>query len=178
MPKIFLSEVPCSQEFMQTLQKALPEINNQTLYTYLVLRKVTTDLENALESYFSHYNISAGKFVLLMSLYLNSEGMKPSELAQHCGVTQATISGLLNGLEKSQLIVRETHNQDGRAYVIKLSEYGVKLINNIRPEFFSCIGKMFDSFMAEERQALCGLLERLCLKTQLLSNLKPQATTA
>lgn len=158
MPKIFLAEVPCTDEFLSALNKHFPEIDSFSFYTYLTIRKVSSDLENALESYFSLYGVSAGRFMVLLILAASEKGMMPSELAQQCGVTQATISGLLNGLEKSGLIMRETHNHDGRAYVIKLAPKGTDLLAQVKPEFFSCLSKMMDTFNLEEKQQLVKCL--------------------
>ncbi len=166
MQKLFLSESPGSTEFMQGLNHLFPEVNSYSFYTFLTLRKASSDLENSLETYFSGYGVSAGRFMLLLLLSSNPEGMMPSELAQKCGVTQATISGLLNGLEKSQFIVRATHARDGRAYVIKLSEQGQELLNRVKPEFFNCLNNMMAEFSHEEKQQMVGCLSRLsgCLK--------------
>src|SRR5690606_37964653 len=111
------------------------------------------------ESYFSLYGVSSGRFMLLMILSANANGMMPSELAQQCGVTQATVSGLLNGLEKAQLIVRETHTHDGRAYVIKLSEKGDELLKKVKPEFLKCLDKMMGSFDLVEKKNMVTMLD-------------------
>lgn len=166
MPKLLLSEVPCSDEFLKGLNQHFPEVDSYSFYTYLTLRKVSSDLENSLESYFSSYGVSAGRFMLLLLLSSNPEGMMPSELAQQCGVTQATISGLLSGLEKAQLIMRETHSHDGRAYVIKLSEQGADLLNLVKPEFLKCVHNMMDQFTLDEKQQMVNHLSRFrnCLE--------------
>lgn len=166
MPKLLMSDVPCTPEFLQGLGHHFPEVDSYSFYTYLTLRKVSSDLENSLESYFSSYGVSAGRFMLLLLLSSQSGGMMPSELALQCGVTQATISGLLNGLEKSQLILRETHLQDGRAFVIKLSEKGQALLNLVKPEFLNCVHSMMEKFSVEEKQNMVACLSRFggCLQ--------------
>jgi DNA-binding MarR family transcriptional regulator len=178
MPKILLTEVPCSDEFLTGLKQLFPEVDAYSFYTYLTLRKVTSDLENTLESYFSSYGVSAGRFMLLLLLSANDSGMMPSELAQQCGVTQATISGLLNGLEKAQLIVRETHNHDGRAYVIKLSNQGLDLLNKVKPEFLKCVHNMMGEFSLEEKQGMVSSLARFSNCLKLMTELKTARLTA
>lgn len=172
MPKFFLAEVPCTDEFIEGLRQHCPEVDPYSLYTYLTLRKVSNDLENALEGYFSSYGVSTGRFTLLMILSSADNGLMPSELATECGVTQATISGLLNGLEKSQLIVRETHSHDGRAYVIKLSLKGQELLTKVKPEFLICINKMMSGFNLEEKKGMVDLLHRFNSTLACLMDLK------
>jgi DNA-binding MarR family transcriptional regulator len=177
MSKIFLSEVPCTDEFLAGLNRHFPEVDSFSFYTYLTLRKVTSDLENALESYFSLYGVSSGRFMLLMILSAHEGGMMPSELAQQCGVTQATVSGLLNGLEKAQLIMRETHTHDGRAYVIKLAPKGHELLNKVKPEFLSCVGRMMSGFSLEEQKQLVSQLARVSSSVKHLTDLKTTRMT-
>src|SRR5690606_14911567 len=124
------------------------------------------------------HGVSAGRFMLLMLLNTNPAGMMPSELAQHCGVTQATISGLLNGLEKGQLIHRETHNHDGRAYVIKLSDKGLALLNRVRPEFLGCVDGIMGKYSAEEKKILIDLMSRLGDEIKSITELKAARLSA
>ncbi len=172
MPKLLMSEVPCTPEFLQGLGQHFPEVDSYSFYTYLTLRKISSDLENSLESYFSSYGVSAGRFMLLLLLSSQPDGMMPSELALQCGVTQATISGLLNGLEKSQLIARETHSKDGRAFVIKLSEKGRSLLNLVKPEFLKCVHDMMGTFTLEEKTTMVGTLSRFGSCLQQFTELK------
>lgn len=46
------------------------------------------------------HRLSEGKFVLLCLLHDRSEGLAPHELATRAGVTRATVTGLLDGLER------------------------------------------------------------------------------
>lgn len=172
MSKILISQAPVTEEFLASLNTHFPECDAYSFYTYLTIRKVTSDLENALESYFSLYGVSSGRFMLLMILSANENGMMPSELAQQCGVTQATVSGLLNGLEKAQLIVRETHNHDGRAYVIKLSPKGEELLKKVKPEFLSCLDKMMGNFDIAEKRNMVTMLDRFNSSIKCLQDLK------
>ena len=172
MPKLLMSEVPCSDEFLKSLNLHFPEVDSYSFYTYLTLRKVSSNLENSLESYFSSYGVSAGRFMLLLLLSSKSDGMMPSELAEQCGVTQATISGLLNGLEKTELILRETHTHDGRAYVIRLSEKGRELLTQLKPEFLNCVNHMMEQFSVEEKQLLVGILSRFSESLKHFTELK------
>ena len=172
MSKLLLSEVPCSNEFLKGLSQHFPEVDSYSFYTYLTLRKVSSDLENALESYFATYGVSTGRFMLLLLLSSNNTGMMPSELAHQSGVTQATISGLLNGLEKTKLIIRETHSHDGRAYVIKLSSQGCELLNLLKPEFLKCIEGIMSQFSVEEKQQMVNSLARFSHSLKMFTELK------
>ncbi len=98
----------------------------------------------------------------------------PSELAQQCCVTQATISGLLNSLEKAGLTVRETHISDRRACMIVITENGKELVQKIRPEFFNCLGQMMNQFTDDEEQKMVSWLGRLNQGLHLMNELKTE----
>ncbi len=172
MPKLLMSEVPCTPEFLKGLGHHFPEVDSYSFFTYLTLRKVSSDLENSLESYFASYGVSAGRFMLLLLLSSQAGGMMPSELALQCGVTQATISGLLNGLEKSQLILRESHSQDGRSFMIKLSDKGESLLNLVKPEFLKCVNSMMGNFTLQEKENMVACLSRFGRCLQQFTELK------
>lgn len=174
MPKIFLTEFPCDQEFLQGLTKLCPEIDAFSFYSFLSLRQVTSDLENSMESYFSNYGVSTGRFMLLLLLSSTPEGMMPSELAQQCGVTQATISGLLQSLEKAEFITRHMHVHDRRACMILISAKGQELINQIRPEFFDCLNGIMGQFSVEENQKMVDWLGRFNKGLKSVTDLKQQ----
>jgi DNA-binding MarR family transcriptional regulator len=131
------------------------------MYPFLLLRKVTTDMDVALDAYFSRYNLSVGRFTLLSLLNGKSEGMMPSELANSVGVTQATISGLINSLEKAELVTRQTHKKDGRAFVITLTQKGAELVKKITPEYFERVDKMMSEMAAEDKKTMAALMQKL-----------------
>lgn len=78
-------------------------------------------------------------------------------MAQKVGVTQATISGLINSLEKAELVKREVHERDGRSFVIRLTEKGLKLFEAITPIYYGRVSQFWSSFDETEKRSL-GLL--------------------
>lgn len=161
MAKLFLTTLP-SQEDIQTSACALyPDADPASLYTNLLFRKAATDIEIHYDNFFSKYDLSPGRFTLLLLLRKKAEGMMPSELAQKVGVTQATISGLINSLEKAELVARETHEKDGRAFVIKLTTKGQALLSTIAPDWYPRVMKFWSVFNEEEKTILNGMLDKI-----------------
>lgn len=138
-----------------------PQVNPESWYSHILLRKVTTEFEINLDKFFSQYNLSSGRFTLMILLNKYVDGLMPSELAQMVGVTQATISGLINSLEKVEVVQRTTHEKDGRSYVIKLTEKGKKMTGEILPEYQTRINKFWSEFPSEEKTQINGYFERL-----------------
>lgn len=85
----------------------------------------------------------------------------PSELAQKVGVTQATISGLINSLEKADLVKRTTHDKDGRSFVILLTEQGSAKCQEIMPLYQQRIASYWSDFSATEKHQMNAFLEKI-----------------
>ncbi len=161
MSKIFYTELPKEETLYDSFVKNYPTLDPTSIYPYLLLRKVTADLDVALDAYFSKYSLSVGRFTLLLILKGQPEGLMPSELASRVGVTQATISGLINSLEKAELVSRQTHKKDGRAFVITLTPKGVELVQKISPEYYERVNSVMTSFDAQEKKSFGNLMQKL-----------------
>jgi DNA-binding MarR family transcriptional regulator len=113
----------------------------------------------------SKYGLSEGKFVLLFLLRERPEGLSPYELANSAGVTRATITGLLDGLERSGLVVRHRDKIDRRGVNVCLTSDGEKLIDILFAQHIQWIGRLFDGFTDREKDLLNRLLCRIWLNT-------------
>lgn len=113
----------------------------------------------------SQYSLSEGKFVLLFLLHENQEGLSPHELAIRAGVTRPTITGLLQGLEKSALISRHQETPDRRSITIRLTQEGLHLISILFGHHTQWISGLFNTFSHEEMVLLRRLLHKLWVQT-------------
>ncbi|HEY4606275.1 MAG TPA: MarR family transcriptional regulator, partial [Acidimicrobiia bacterium] len=58
-----------------------------------------------------------------------------SQLADDCGLAKGTLSGMLGTLEKTGLVSRTRHPEDGRRVIVDLEEGGRELIERVFPRF-------------------------------------------
>ena len=58
----------------------------------------------------------------------------PSEIAEHIGVTRATITGLLDGLERDGFLERRQDSRDRRALTIHLTGKTHRFLDEYLPE--------------------------------------------
>ncbi|WP_413582589.1 MarR family winged helix-turn-helix transcriptional regulator [Bdellovibrio sp. HCB288] len=169
MAKLFIQTLPTQEELQQNAAELCPNVDPNALYTHLLFRKISTDLESKFDNFFAKWNLSPGRYTLLIMLRKAPGGLMPSEIAQKVGVTQATISGLINSLEKAELVKRTTHEKDGRSFVIQLTDKGYALIEEVSPLWFTNIGNFFGQFNQEDQKLLNGLLIRMSENTNLLN---------
>ncbi len=111
------------------------------------------------------YGLSEGKFVLLFLLEQAEGELSPHELAERAGVTRATVTGLLDGLERGGLVRRCAHDRDRRKLIVQLTLDGRQLAKALILEHSRWIGTLFSDFTFEERALLSRLLGRAYART-------------
>ena len=61
--------------------------------------------------------------------------MSPSDIASRLGITRASVTGLLDWMEKRELIVRFHHSEDRRRLKVKITPKGKELVTHSLPTF-------------------------------------------
>ena len=107
------------------------------------------------------HRLSEGKFILLFLLHEQAAGLSPHELAERAGVTRATITGLLDGLERDGFIDRHSGLEDRRKIAVVLTERGRRTARDLFNEHTRWIAALFAGFTATERETLTMLLQRI-----------------
>ncbi|MEI4928814.1 MarR family transcriptional regulator [Aeromonas caviae] len=124
---------------------------------------LATAIDQACAARLAPHRLSEGKFVLLFLLRDLPEGLAPHELADKAGVTRATITGLLDGLQRDGLLARHSDSQDRRKISVRLTEQGQALAQHLLDEHSQWIGSLFAGFDQAERETLSALLKRAWL---------------
>lgn len=107
------------------------------------------------------HRLSEGKFVLLFLLHGQADGLFPHELAERAGVTRATITGLLDGLERDGFIARRSGLEDRRKIAVVLTDLGQKTAHALFDEHAAWVATLFAGFTSGERDMLSGFLQRI-----------------
>ncbi|NMG72825.1 MarR family winged helix-turn-helix transcriptional regulator [Parazoarcus communis] len=107
------------------------------------------------------HGLSEGRFVLLFLLDAASEGLAPNVLAEQAGITRATVTGLLDGLEREALIERQANASDRRALNIELTRKGKQVAKKVFDQHSRWIAGLFGNLSTPERQQLATLLDKV-----------------
>ena len=162
MPAMLLLRDLPKYEAIRQRAARYPGIDPRAVESCLVLLRVASDVLDAIEAYLSMHGMSQGKFTVLMLLNRDpSAAMGPSELADKAGVTRATITGLLDGLVREQLVSRQEHAGDRRKAVVRLTPRAVGLLDEMLPEYYRQIGEMMGGVPEEQKVELISLLGRI-----------------
>lgn len=142
-------------------EEFFPYIKPEVWYSHLLLRKLVNEFEVHLEKLFTQYNLSMSRFTIMTLLFMSPKGLTPSALAEHMSVSQATISGLLQNLEKEDIVERMSHAKDGRSYLICLSKKGLDLAKVIFPVYHGRLNQFWRDFSEEEKNHTYNCIEKL-----------------
>lgn len=170
--KFTLRDLP-KYESIQTMAKKYPDIDPSAIETWLTILQATSNLSATLDRYLAHLGISEGRFVILMLLNRDSQtGISPSAIAEKAGVSRATVTGLIDGLERDGMVERAQDPGDRRSITVKLTDKGMNFLNAMLPGHFKRIAKLMSLFSKSDRKELIGLLNRLIEGLSTFSELK------
>jgi DNA-binding MarR family transcriptional regulator len=110
--------------------------------------------------------LSGARMRLLINLTLakrlgNPEGVLPSELSDHLGVSRNTVSALLNGLEEQGLVERHLHPTDRRQLLIRVTPAGEATVQDRAPAFAQLLERIFGGLAPDDRATLITLLDQI-----------------
>jgi DNA-binding MarR family transcriptional regulator len=156
-----LRDLP-THEALEAFVSRYPGIDVDAIEAFLLLIRASYNTTTTFDVCFSHYGLSEGRFGVMMLLRTSSDGMlAPSELADRLNVTRGTITGLLDGLERAGLVVRQAHTEDRRMLTICLTQQGRELLERVVPEHFQRIMQAMSVLSHEERTQLVGMLRKI-----------------
>ena len=118
----------------------------------LVLRRARSSLGGGL---------TLPQFDVLAQLSRAPQGMTFTGLSRSLLVTAGNLTGIVDRLEREQLVVREAHASDGRATCIRLTHAGRRKIAALLPGHTRDIESVFRAMPRAEMEQLRDLLGRL-----------------
>ena len=137
-----LQDVP-DPEAIERQDRSLGKIDADAAHLFLTVLKTGSDLLNALDGFLSDYGLRHGRWITLVLLMREKDmTAKPSELADKQGVTRATMTGLLQGLARDELVERLPNPTDGRGALVRMTGKGRTVMASVMPAYYARVGKL------------------------------------
>jgi DNA-binding MarR family transcriptional regulator len=153
-----LRDLP-SQEVLQRFAERYPAADVTAIASFLMLLRVATDLSVALDACLSKHELLQGRWwVLILLMRERDLTSQPSVLAEKLGVTRATMTGLLDGLEQGGLVQRVSALQDRRSVQIKLTAAGQAKLDAVMPDYYSRLRLCMQGLSESQRSDLQSIL--------------------
>ena len=139
-----------------------PEVQAGAVEAFLILLRTGSDVLSALERFLSSHNLSQGSWTVLMVLNRDpAVPLMPSDLAGKCGVTRATMTGLLDGLERKQWVRREPEPSDRRTLRVRLTREGIQLLDGMTHDYYRRIALLMRDLDDDDKRLLSDMLFRV-----------------
>ncbi len=171
-------------ECLQEAAQQFPDLDPSAMEAWLHLLRAGTDCLDFGHEYLSQYGVSAGRFTVLMLLLKQQScaesggAVTPAELADMAGCTRATMTGLIDTLERDALVTRAPDEQDRRMMTVCLTTKGTALLHRMLPGHFKRLAKLMACLSEAERKTLVRLLSKVIAQVADIGGAPPSAKSA
>ncbi len=183
MPHLMLKDLPRYECLLEGARR-FPDLDPSAVNVYLQLLRTGDEVFRVTDAFLSANNISQGRFGVLMLLLHTSDGCPgprtPAELAKMAGVTRATMTGLLDTLERDGFVRREPDPKDRRMMSVRLTRAGQEFLSKFLPEHFRRTSALMAGLTEQERKVLVHLLVKILQGTAAVAapQTRPTASAA
>ncbi len=177
MSLLMTKELP-RYECLLEAAKEFPDLDPWACAVFLHLLRAGDVVSGVSERSLSRHNLSWGRFGVLMLLWRsarmrgaaggNGNGScvppgprTPAELAEAAGVTRATMTGLIDTLERDGLAKRVPDTEDRRVLSVVLTPKAQQLLRQTLPGHFQLMTTLMRSLSESECQQLVRLLNKI-----------------
>ncbi len=148
------------RDLIASLKKRYKDVDVSALETYKAVLSLASRLRESADAFLGLYGASQGKASLLVHLSAQ-DSLTPSELSNRCGVTRATVTGLLDGLEREGLVHRGRPGRDRRCVAVRLTAKGRRLVDEFLPPHCRRISAVLSCLSEGERKTVIALLAKV-----------------
>ena len=161
MPLLMLKDLPQYDCLLKAAER-YPSLDPSAHESFLHLLRTADMVFEEVNRHLTEHDISQGRFTVMMLLHRPwVESCTPASLAEAAGVTRATMTGLIDTLEKDGMVVREADAHDRRTVHVRLTELGCDKLEAMRPGYFQCVTHIASPLNARERKELVRLLQKI-----------------
>ncbi len=192
MPHLLLKDLP-RYDCLLEAAKEFPDLDPSAAEAFLHLLHTSDEVFAISDRSLAGHNISHGRFGVLMLLWRSVQPRAakllgadecvpgprtPAELADAAGVTRATMTGLIDTLERDGYVKREPDPDDRRMMSVLLTSRGEKFMREFLPGHFKAIASIMSTLTETERKTLVRLLVKVQQQAAVLTPQRDSAPTA
>lgn len=183
MPHLLLKDLP-RYECLLEAAREFPDLDPSAAEAFLHLLRTGDEVFAVTDRNLADNAISHGRFGVLMLLWRSTQPRAaklmgaddfscggprtPAELAEAASVTRATMTGLIDTLERDGFVKREPDPDDRRMMSVLLTPKGDKFLNDFLPGHFKVIASLMATLSETERKTLVRLLVKIQQRTAAL----------
>jgi DNA-binding MarR family transcriptional regulator len=151
---LLLKELPTSKSLEKFL-KRYPDADIDAISDFAHLLRACSDISDALDKFLGKHGLQQGRWwVLVLLMRQDDFTCTATELAEKTGVTKATMTGFIDGLEKDSLVERMSDKVDRRKILIKLTHEGQKKLDVVMPDYHIHVHDLMSHLTTIERASM------------------------
>lgn len=141
---------------MKTLQNSV-NVSDQVL---VALRKIMQSIELHSRSLVKRFGLTSPQLIVLREIDARGEATA-GEIAHAVSLSRATVTGIIERLEKRGLISRQRSSDDRRRIILHPTSESAKLLAETPPLMEESFVKAFDGLQDWEKSMILSSLQRL-----------------
>ncbi|MDA3895374.1 MAG: MarR family transcriptional regulator [Desulfobacteraceae bacterium] len=140
-------------------EKNLPEreISDNVL---IAIRKIIQAIDLNSKKLVKQVGLTGPQLVILQEISRLGT-VSVGEVAKNVSLSQGTVTGILERMEKRGVVVRQRSNQDKRRVMVRITESGNKILNNSPPIIQERFLGKFSQLEGWEKSMILSALQRL-----------------
>lgn len=126
----------------------------------IALRKIVQAIELNSRSLVKRVGLTGPQLVILQEFW-NAETLSVGEIARNVSLSQATVTGILDRMEKRDLVVRQRSERDRRRVLVLITESGKQLLEKAPPLMQEAFVDRFNRLEDWEQSMILSTIQRL-----------------
>ena len=126
---------------------------------YKLINRINKKFEKLQRKIIQKENLTTAQYSILQQLW-KTDGVQFKTLADACCCSQSTITGIVDTMEKKDIVVRKDNPEDRRSVLVILTEKG-KTLENETPKMNSILDNCCSGFDPNDVEILTILLKKL-----------------
>lgn len=147
-------------EILAQWRKERPDLDVAPMGLIGRMKRLTQVLSREMEKTWSEFDLNAASFDVLATLRRSGPPFRlsPAGLIASTMVTSGTMTNRIDQLEKAGLVERVQNPDDGRSFLISLTDEGFRVIDAAVAEHVKAQGRLVSGLSVQERRQLDELL--------------------
>ncbi len=183
MPHLLLKDLPRYECLLKAAEE-FPDLDPSASEAFLHLLRTADEAFGQTERKLAQHGLSQGRFSVMMLLWRGAQQevatlmgaedcaggpRTPAELADAAGVTRATMTGLIDTLERDGFVKREPDLNDRRMMSVNLTPAAIEFLQGFLPGYFKVVASIMSPLTESERKTLVTLLGKVAQQADKLS---------
>jgi DNA-binding MarR family transcriptional regulator len=152
-------EIPARAD--RSLEQEFPQVDSLASDCVINIWRTHTLLSEELGRTLRPFGLTLTGFRVVMMLRVSGGALTPAEIADRLGSARATVTGVLDSLEKRDLVRRTPHPDDRRRLHVAITDDARRLLDTLLPTYFADERQTVDGLDPAGQEALVELLGRV-----------------